>query len=229
MKKIFRIVGVVAVVGLIVGSLIAASFAKPSTRDKVWDEATTIGNLDAANHFVVYSDIMCPYCVAFENAVLEHEEEFYKYLEQNDVLFEVRMADYLYRYGESRSVASHDSALATYCAKDEGKFWDYYSLAIHTVWEKYFKNSGKATFAEIGTLDRSFWIELGKEVELGEDFENCVTNDAKNDELAKTAAKMVKVAKGMPYFKFNNYVTSGFDLPWGWEYVLMYFDAGLKS
>ena len=229
MKKIFRIVGVVAVVGLIVGSLIAASFVKPSTRDKVWDEATTMGSLDAANHFVVYSDIVCPYCVAFENAILEHEEEFQRYIADNDILFEVRMADFLYEYGESRSLASRYSAAATYCAKDDGKFWDYYSLAIRTVWEKYFKHGGKAAFTELSALDEDFWIGLGEEVGLGDKFANCVKNGDETSELEKTAAKMAKVAKGMPYFKFNNYATSGFDLSWGWEYVLMYFDAGLKS
>lgn len=229
MKKIFRIIGIVAVVGLIVGSLIAASFTKPSTRDKIWDEATTMGNLDAKNHFVVYSDIVCPYCVAFENAILEHEEEFQQYLADNDILFEVRMSDFLYEYGESRSQASRDSANATYCAKSEGKFWDYYFFAIYTVWNDYFKEGGKAAYTKLGTLGEDFWIGLGQEVGLGETFVDCVKNGNKIDALEATAAKMAKVSHGMPYFKFNNYATSGFDLSWGWEYVLMYFDAGLKS
>ena len=40
---------------------------------------------------------------------------------------------------------------------------------------------------------------------------------------------MARLVSGMPHFKFNNYTTGGFDLSWGWEYVRMYFDAGLNS
>ena len=43
------------------------------------------------------------------------------------------------------------------------------------------------------------------------------------------AKKTTKLVTGMPQFKFNNYVSGGFDLSWGWEYVLKYFEAGLKS
>ena len=229
MKKIFRIVGIVAVVSLIVGSLIVASFTKPSPREKVWDEATTVGNLDAKNYFVIYSDIMCPYCVAFENAILEHQEEFEKYIEQNDVLVEIRLSDFLYEYGEAQAINSRYSAEATYCAKKEGRFWDYYDAAIATVWNGFFKDGGKMAFTALNKMDEEFWIGLGEEIGLGESFANCVRNDETLDEIKSTAAKMAKVAHGMPYFKFNNYATSGFDLSWGWEYVLMYFDAGLKS
>lgn len=229
MKKALRIIGIVAVVGVLVAAIVASMNVKPSNSDKVWEVATTKGNLEAKNYFVVYSDIMCPYCVAFENAILEHEEEFEKYIAENDVLFEIRMSDFLYEFGESQPINSRYSAEATFCAKDEGKFWDYYSLAIKTVWNDYFKSAGKAAFTELNRKDKNYWIEIGKQVGLGEKFENCVQNDESLDAVKSTAAKMAKTANGMPYFKFNNYTTSGFDLSWGWDYVLMYFDAGMKS
>lgn len=229
MGKTLRIIGIIGVVGVIIAAIATSMTVKPSSRDKVWDEATTVGNLDAKNHFVIYSDIMCPYCVAFENAILEHEQEFKEYIEKNDILLEIRMSDFLYEYGEAQAINSRYSAEATYCAKREGKFWDYYDLAIKTVWGQYFKDGGKAAFTKLNSLDKGFWIGLGKEIGLGESFENCVTNDEMLDEIVSTSGKIAKVAQGMPYFKFNSYATSGFDLSWGWEYVLMYFDAGLKS
>jgi transcriptional/translational regulatory protein YebC/TACO1 len=66
---------------------------KPSNSDMVWDSAMTLGNPDAKNYFIVYSDLVCPYCVAFENAIVEHEEEFQKYLEENG--FEIKSSEFV--------------------------------------------------------------------------------------------------------------------------------------
>lgn len=229
MKKALRIIGIVAVVVVIFAAIITSMNVKPSVAEQVWDAETTRGSMESKNHFVVYSDIVCPYCVAFENAIIENEEVFEKYLSDNDILFEVRMSDFLYEFGESNPINSRYSAVATFCAKKEGKFWDYYSLAIQTVWNNYFKDAGKAAFMELNKLDKNYWIELGKQVELGESFANCVNSDETLPEVKETAAKMAKSSSGMPSFKFNNYSTGGFDLSWGWEYVLMMFDQGLKS
>ena len=100
MKKTFRIFGLVAIIGIIIAAIIASVSAKPSNSDKVWDTRMTKGDINAKNYFIVYSDLVCPYCVAFENAIIEHEEDFEKYLKENDILFEVRLSDFLYEYGE---------------------------------------------------------------------------------------------------------------------------------
>ena len=80
-KKATRIIGIIAVIFLIVATIVASMNAKPSNAEKVWDTEMTLGNPNAKNYFVVYSDLVCPYCIAFENAIVEHEEDFKKYLE----------------------------------------------------------------------------------------------------------------------------------------------------
>lgn len=227
-KKAFRIADIIAVVVLIIAA-IAASMTKPSNADKVWDTEMTIGNPEAKNYFIVYSDLVCPYCIAFENAIVEHEEDFKKYLEENDILYEVRLSDFLYEYGESNPIHSRYSALGAYCAKKENKFWDYYNLAVTSIWNDYFKVSGKAAFSKMSGIGKDYWINIGKQVGLSEDFENCVENEETLDEIQANAEKTSKLARGMPYFKFNEYTNSGFDLSWGYDYVLMYFQAGLES
>ena len=229
MKKALRIIGVVVVVAVIFAAIIASMNQKVPNSEKVWDEATTVGDMDASNYFVIYSDIACPYCVAFENAIVENEEEFERYLKQNDILLEVRLSDFLYEYGESRPLESKLGAEAIYCAKNEGKFWDYYNLAISKVWNEYFAASGKAAFSAFNKLGKDYWIEMGKSIGLGEDFENCVKNDDTLAEVQVNAKKASERIAGMPYFKFNSYTSSGFDLSWGWDYVLMYFESGLSS
>lgn len=230
MKKFLRIFGIIAVIVLIIAAIVASMNNKPSNAERVWDEQMTVGNLEAKNYFIIYSDLVCPYCVAFENAIVEHEKDFQNYIEENDILVEVRLSDFLYEYGESNPIQSRHSAVATYCAKREGKFWDYYNKAITSIWNNYFKDLGKSAFSKMtNSVDKKYWIDIGKQVGLGDDFASCVENDETLEEVKTNAAKTVKLVQGMPYFKFNNYTSSGYDLSWGWDYVLRYFQAGLDS
>ncbi|RYC75148.1 DsbA family protein [Candidatus Nanosyncoccus alces] len=229
MKKTFRIIGLITVIAVIIAAIVASMNIKPSNADKVWDTQMTIGNLEAKNYFIVYSDLVCPYCIAFENAIVEHEEEFQQYLEDNNILFEIRLSDFLYEYGETNPIHSRYSALGAYCAKNEGKFWDYYNLAVSSVWNDFFKASGKSAVSKMSSIGKDYWINIGKQVGLSENFETCVKNEDTLNEIKANAEKTSKLARGMPYFKFNDYTSSGFDLSWDYQYVLMYFQAGLDS
>lgn len=229
MKKAARIISVILVVGLIFAAIVASITAKPSNADKVWDQRMTIGNLEAKNYFIVYSDLVCPYCVAFENAILEHENEFKQYLEDNDILLEIRLSDFLYEFGEVKPINSRYSATASYCARNSGKFWDYYNLAITTLWRDFFKGAGKSALTKISKLDKNYWIDLGKKINLGEDFASCVENDEPLEEIKINAEKTSKLVNGLPSFKLNSYSPPGFSLSGTWEDVKAYFDAGLKS
>ncbi len=229
MNKIGRILGVIAVVGALAAAIIF-SMKGPSTAELIWDKDTVIGSPDAKNHFIIYSDLLCPYCVAFENAMAMNEESVEEYAAEHDVAIEVRVSEFLYRYGESRPINSHYSAEAVFCAKKEGKFWDYYNTAIKKVWSEYFAQMGKGAFSEMAQLNKEYWVNIGKEVGLGNTFADCVYYDQTADEVLKVTEKTAKLVNGgMPYFKFNEWTTSGFDLSWGYEHVLQYFEAGLKS
>ena len=229
MKKAIRICGIVIVIVVIIATIAASMNSKPTNADRIWDTEMTLGNPKAKNYFIIYSDLVCPYCIAFENAIVEHEEEFQKYLAENDILFEVRLSDFLYEYGETNPIHSLYSSLGSYCAKNEGKFWDYYNLAVTTIWNDYFKNSGKSAFSKMSSIGKDYWINIGKQIGLGEEFESCVQNEDTLSEIQANAEKTSKLAHGMPYFKLNDYVSSGFDLSWDYQYVLMYFQAGLDS
>ena len=229
MKKAARVIGIIAIVIVLFAAIIASLNNKPKNSDRIWDEAMTIGNPEAKNYFIVYSDLVCPYCIAFENAIVEHKEEFQQYLEDNDVLFEVRVSDFLYEYGEANPINSRHSAVATYCARNEGKFWDYYNLAIKTIWNDYFKRSGKSALSSISKLDKEYWINLGKKINLGDSFASCVENDEPLEEIQQNAAKTAKLVTGLPAFKLNSYSPPGFSLDGTWEDVQAYFKAGLDS
>ncbi|MDO4759950.1 MAG: thioredoxin domain-containing protein [Candidatus Saccharibacteria bacterium] len=227
--KIIRIVCLVAIIGILGFGIYSANKKTPLS-EKVWDERTTVGSMEAENYFIIYTDLVCPYCIAFENAILENEEEFKSYIERNDILVEVKMTDFLYEFGEAQAINSRYSAVATYCAKNEDKFWDYYAHAVKTLWKDFFKDSGKSGFTALNSMGKDFWISLGKDVGLGETFETCVKNNETIEEVVENTGKVAKaIDGGMPSFKFNKYSFSGFDMGWGWEYVEYYFDKGLAS
>ena len=228
MKKALRIVGVVAVVAAIFGAIIA-SMAKPSNTDSVWDEDMTMGNLNAENYFIIYSDLACPYCIYFENPIIEHEEDFKKYIEENDILIEVRLSDFMFEYGQHQSPASRYGAIATYCAKNEGKFWDYYNLAVHSIWRDFFSGNGAYGLTGLDNTTNEYWLSIGKQVGLGETFNKCVEDREPLDIIMERAERTTKLVSGMPYFKFNSYTFSGFNPNGTYSDVMMYMDAGLKS
>lgn len=229
MHKGLRIAALVAVVAVVLIAIIASVSYKPSNFDQVWDGETTLGNPEGSNYFVVYSDLACPYCIAFENAILEHEEDFQKYLENNDILFEVRLSDYLYQVGPTHPNHSRYGAVAAYCAKNEGKFWDYYNNAIRTTWNDFYRDNGKEGGQALAEYDKSYWIDLGRAVGLGDAFASCVENDETLPAVIEATEKTVKAAPGMPYYKFNKYANSGFDMAGDWNDVMNLFQLGLES
>ena len=225
--RIIRTIAIIAVVVLLFVIIIANSSTRRAPGDEAWDEATTIGNHDAKNYYIMYTDLMCPYCDVFSRAVMEHWDEFQDYLAENDILFEIRLTDYL--YAGSGSEYSRAAAEATYCATRENKFWEFYHGAIASLWEDYHsKGIGSSkTATPIRNMPDNYWLEIGHEAGLGEQFDQCVANHETVNELDRNTARALQVAQGMPYFQFNDFTMPGFDSSWGWDYVLRYLDAGL--
>lgn len=227
--KALRTIGIIGVVVALFAIIIAGSSAQSSPAGQVWNEAATVGDLKAKNYYIMYTDIMCPYCDFFSRVVMDHWDDFTAYLEENDILFEIRLTDYLYEGVGSQY--SRDSAEAAYCAMRENKFWDFYHGALSAIWTDYHsKGIGDSkTSPAIKNLPEDYWLKIGHEAGLGEDFDNCIANHETVDVLDKNTLRASQVAQGYPYFKFNRFTTAGFDSSWGWDYVKLYLDSGLKK
>ena len=197
--------------------------------NQVWNEAATVGNLQATNHYIMYTDLMCPYCDVFSREVMNHWDEFQQYLAENDVLFEIRLTDYLYE--ASGSEYSRGAAEGAYCAMREDKFWDYYHQALANLWKDYHsKGIGSNKSAPmIKDLPEDSWLTAGGGAGLGDVFADCLNVHATVGEIEHNTRRALQIAQGMPYFKFNEFTTAGFDDSWGYEYVKRYLDAGLEA
>ncbi len=230
-----RIVLLFLIVGAI-GALMVLGSPKSENLSDIWDERTILGNKDAKHHYVMTTDIMCPYCDYFSRALMSHQEDFEQWLADNDVVYEMRITDFLNEYGEV-GVKSEQAAEATLCATEENKFWDYYHNAMTSLNDDYHsKGIGNAKGApHIEGMTADYWLEIGYEVGLGDTFKDCYKEHKMLDKVRENTTKTAKIMQknggsGMPYFQFENVQTSGFDNGWGWDEVKSYYlDAGLKK
>ena len=234
MKKGIRIGVLVALVGLFIVVAIMNTNGKPKNEDKVWDAATTIGDMNSKNYYVFYTDLACPYCDVWSRLTLENKEDFKDYLEKNHILYEVRVTEFLYENSGHRPDMSRWSAKGTYCATKQNKFWEYYESGIMSLWEDYHsKGIGSAKDSPmISGMTEDYWTgKVAKRAGVNqEDFISCYGSDETLDAVKKNTEKAAKaVESGLPYFVFNSWVQSGFDPAWDYNYVKQYLSAGLKS
>ncbi len=230
--KAIRWIAIVLIVGLFFG-LIIANVGNNDHTDAVWDKATTIGKLDAKNYFIFYTDLACPYCDVFSRAIWENEEEFERdYIEGKNILYEVRVTDFLYEYGEHKPEMSRWGAEGVYCAANENKFWEYYHAALDALNEDYHsKGVGISKTAPMITdMTAEYWLNIGKKIGLSDEFTSCFSEHKMVDKIKENTAKAAnQVQGGVPYFKFGKFTTGGFDTNWGWDYVKKYLNAGLNG
>lgn len=231
--KTARIAALTLLGGLLLVLMFSSSLKGASNEEKVWDARTTIGRMEAKNYYVMYTDLACPYCDVFSRAIMDNQEEFERdYIEGKDILFEVRVTDFLYEYGEHRAGLSRWGATGAYCATQEDKFWDYYHQALKSLWEDYHsKGIGSSkTAPAIEGMTKDYIVKVGEKVGLdSEKMSECMDSGETIEAVERATEKASKVADGMPYFAFNSFKTSGFSDDWGFDYVKRYLDAGLKK
>ena len=229
MKKLGRILVLILIGGAIVAAMITSTTRKTPLSEKIWNEGMTLGSLEAKNYFIVYTDLMCPYCNLYAQEVYHNEEEFEQYLAENNILYEVRVTDMLY---DANGIEfSRVSAEGAYCANREGKFWDYYHTALVSLEEDYYKKGigNSKTAPRIEDMTRDYWKNIAEKAGIGGNFEACFDNGEALEEIDKNTTKANSVAYGLPSFAFNKYETSGFDPSWDFSIIKELYEAGLKS
>lgn len=229
MKKALRIGALVLVFGLVFGLIIYNLTYRAPISTEVWDEGTTIGNAETATrHYIQYSDFACPYCDHFSRSVVEHEEEFKKFLEEHKILYEIRLTEII--HDSTGSDMSRESAVAAYCAKREGKFIEYYHAGVMALYKDYHsKGIGDSkTSLPITDMADDYWIKVGKGIGLSESFENCAKNQETLAEVRKNTVEAEKYAQGLPFFQFEKKTFAGLSYNvWNFEHTLEYLNAGL--
>ncbi len=105
------------------------SIVVPTSLPRPKTERNTMGDPNAPIKIVEFSDFQCPYCRIFfettEPALVE------TYVATGKVYFVYRsmgnfLSDNIARARGTINSESRDSAMAAYCAGDQGKFWEYH-------------------------------------------------------------------------------------------------------
>lgn len=238
MQKAIRVGLLVLIIGFL-GALIIFNAANPAPVDMtVWNEQMTKGNKDTAkHHFIMYTDVFCPYCDKFSDAVAANMEDFDKnYIEDKNILFEIRVTDMNYVNGHSTN--SRPGGEAVYCAAKQGDFWSYYYALLAKIYKDYHsrgigvdRNSEK-----IPTLSMDYFYDIADNIDTLDrgKLVSCMENDETVKELDDNTTKAKsKVNGGVPRFVFDKYVADGFLGNWNtdndYEQVKLLMDAGLAS
>lgn len=234
MQKAIRIIAVVLGVGFLL-SLIIYNSTKPVDFTP-WNEAMTLGNKSGSKyHYIMYTDIFCPYCDKFSDAVQANFDDFKKrYIEDEKIFFEIRMTDLNYTSGHSNN--SKPGGESAYCAADQGMFWEYYAGLLGALYNDYHSHGIgiDKTSPKIPTLENDYYYNVAEEAGLEINrFKTCLENNEMENILSKNTSRASSVANGVPYFVFGNYRTSGFAGNWNSDYdyeqVKLMMDAGLDK
>lgn len=113
------IIGAVALVVVGVVILQMQSFNKPAVASSRVSEGTAWGPVGAPVRVVQYSDFGCTYCRQF--ALDQGKQLLEEYGQTGAVRFEFR--SFIIEGASTREAAN-----ASYCAADQGRFWDYHDL-----------------------------------------------------------------------------------------------------
>ena len=225
----------VAVVGLVVALVVFNATRPVDTETTVWNQAMTKGNPETGKHFMMYTDIFCPYCDKFSNALHANAEDFNaNYIDNGKVFFEIRMTNINYHSGHSDN--SLPGGEAMYCAARQDNFWAYYEAVLDKLYADYHsKGIGVSKTSEaIPTLEKSYFYDIGETVGLdGKMFETCMEDHETLDELnANTSKAQVQIESGVPYFVFGDFKVSGFDGNWNtdndYRQAKLMLEAGLE-
>ena len=238
MQRVIRIGVLVAVVGFLV-ALVVFNTLNPTPPDmETWNAQMSKGDPETAkHHFIMYTDIFCPYCDKFSDAVAANMEDFNKhYIEDNNILFEIRVTDVNYVNGHSNN--SRPAGEAAYCAAKQGDFWSYYYALLDKVYQDYHSRGiGVDRYSEkIPDLQPEYFYDIANDLETidREKLVSCMENDETIKELDDNTKKaQAKINGGVPRFVFDKYIADGFDGNWNtdhdYEQVKLLMDAGLSS
>lgn len=229
MKKVARVAALVLVFGLIFVAIVSSNAKPADVGAKIWNSQMVLGDPETAvRHYVVYTDLMCPYCNYYGRVIMENDADFQQYLADNKIAYEVRVTDMLY---ESSGIEmSRPAAEGAYCAAKENRFWDYYHAALSHIFKDYYdKGVGYSKTAPmIADMTRDYWRKIGTEIGLGNSFKTCFEEKATVSEIQDNTLKASSTAAGLPYFVFGKFSTGGFDPTWEWSTVKSMLNQGLK-
>jgi protein-disulfide isomerase len=184
LKPIFMswaIIGVGWISYLLLGPFTAASQNKSSNEASV-GSGPSLGSASAPVTIIEFSDFQCSFCKKFWAETLPKLKEAY---------INTGKARFGYRHFAILGKHSEQAALASECAAEQGKFWEYH--------DQLFKNQGGLAFTE--TKLKHYALDIGLNVGV---FGTCLETGRYRQKVEReTEAAVSFGGRGTPLFIVN--------------------------
>jgi protein-disulfide isomerase len=168
---------------------VAAIQAAPAhTHPKVNRNST--GDPNAPVTLTEFSDYQCPYCRDFWKDT--EDQIISTYVDTDKVLFTSRSAgNWVSRNIGTGGVESQDSAMAAYCAADQGKYWEMYDALFQNVIGE---EAGSFTRRRLEAIAQSIGLDLRT-------FNDCLSNNKYLNQVDQDMADAQAAGiQGTPFF-----------------------------
>ena len=177
---------------------------------EVWHEYMVLGDIEAPNRLIDYTDYFCSYCGDLSRAAGEEFER--DYIDTGKVAFENRVVTIL----SGRSPNAEQGAEAAHCAADQDKYWQYSRHIMPRIKQDYFdKGIGTNTapvYRPIEKLPIDYFLTSARAVDMDEaEFKSCMESEKHRDQIATDTRRAISLGvNGLPFIVANNFTTSGF-------------------
>jgi protein-disulfide isomerase len=132
-KLIIAFAIAIIIIGAIIGYRLFFTSNPDGNVTYVADYSPVLGNANATVYVIEFSDYECPYCQASEGT----NQEVISRLKEGDSTWEAPIPNVIEEYVNTGKVKlvfrnfplhtnSKEAALAAFCAKEQGKFWEYH-------------------------------------------------------------------------------------------------------
>ncbi len=162
-------------------------------------DRNSIGDPNAPVKIVEYSDFQCPLCKRFadetEQAIVDD------YIKTGKVYFTYRsLGNFISDNIRMGKTESRDSAMAAYCAADQGKFWEYKD-SLFTNWKG----------EDVGSFTQKRLIAMAESIGLDvEQFSQCLKSGKYRDQIDQDSQDgNAAGVNGTPAFFINGELLMG--------------------
>lgn len=194
---------VLAAIAIIVINTVSSPSNSPvveiTLEDHPQPDRNSIGDPNAPVKIVEYSDFQCPFCKRFadetEHPIIDD------YIRAGKVYFTYRtMGNFVSDNIQQGGTESRNSAMAAYCAADQGRFWDYKD-SLFANWKG--EDVGSYTQKRLITMAESIGLNV-------DDFSQCLKSDKYRDQVEQDEADgRAAGVTGTPAFLINGELLTG--------------------
>lgn len=154
-------------------------------------EENRMGDSAASIQITEFSDFQCPFCDRFHSDTLPLLEQYY--IDTGKVLFTYRSAgNFVSANIGGANTESRDAAAASYCAMDQGKFWEMHDALFAN--NRDVENQGSFTSRRLSEIAKVAGLDVAQ-------FEECNDSGKYADRVAEDFNDFTAAGgQGTPFF-----------------------------